>query len=82
MDDSKFADLIEFENSIEMGLDIVFLLRGKEYNISWEANKPFICVCPDGPVDVFDHTRELLENYKVDGEPLENLWEEIVIEFM
>lgn len=82
MTDNKFKDLAEFKYSIGLGLDIVFLLRGTEYNISWENHKPFICICPDGDAVVFNNADDLLNNYKIGETPIGELWEEIDIEFM
>ena len=48
MDYAKFENFQEFYDAVEMGLDIEFFIDGIRYNISWQNNKPFICVCPDG----------------------------------
>ena len=48
MDYAKLKIFKEFYDAVEMGLDIEFFIDGIRYNISWQNNKPFICVCPDG----------------------------------
>ena len=79
MSDNKFKDLEDFRSSVELGLDIVFAMRGTKYNISWNDDKPFICTCPDGDAVVFENADDLLNNYKIDGVPLKELWREFDI---
>lgn len=76
----KFKDFQEFYEAVEMGLDVEFFLRKIRYDISWRNNKPFICICPDGSAIFFYNTQDLLNNYKIEGVPIRDLWDEIDIE--
>ena len=79
MDYAKFENFQEFYDAIEMGLDIEFFIDGTRYNISWQNNKPFICVCPDGEPNYYSDTQDLLDNHKIDGVPIKDLWQNIDI---
>ena len=68
-----------FYDAVEMGLDIEFFIDGIRYNISWQNNKPFICVCPDGEPNYYSDTQDLLDNHKIDGVPIKDLWQNIDI---
>ncbi len=82
VDDSKFISYEDLYESVEMGLDIEFWLRGVMYNISWRDKKPFISICPNGGTTHFKNTEDLLNNYRIDGIPLGELWHEIDIILM
>lgn len=75
----SFEELME---EIEMGMDIEFLIYGIRYNISWRDNKPFICVCPDGEAIFFDSPSEMMDKYKVNGNPLRCIWKDFEILYM
>ena len=79
MDYAKFENFQEFYDAVEMGLDIEFFIDGIRYNISWQNNKPFICVCPDGEPNYYGDTQDLLDNHKIDGVPIKDLWQNIYI---
>ena len=79
MDYAKFENFQEFYDAVEMGLDIGFFIDGIRYNISWQNNKPFICVCPDGEPNYYSDTQDLLDNHKIDGVPIKDLWQNIDI---
>ena len=79
MDYAKFENFQEFYDAVEMGLDIEFFRDGIRYNISWQNNKPFICVCPDGEPNYYGDTQDLLDNHKIDGVPIKDLWQNIDI---
>lgn len=79
MDYAKFENFQEFYDAVEMGLDIEFFIDGIRYNISWHNNKPFICVCPDGEPNYYSDTQDLLDNHKIDGVPIKDLWQNIDI---
>ena len=79
MDYAKFENFQEFYDAVEMGLDIEFFIDGIRYNISWQNNKPFICVCPDGEPNYYSDTQDLLDNHKIDGVPIKDLWQNIYI---
>ena len=72
MDYAKFENFQEFYDAVEMGLDIEFFIDGIRYNISWQNNKPFICVCPDGEPNYYSDTQDLLDNHKIDGVPIKD----------
>lgn len=79
MNDNKFCGIDDLFKAVDMGLDIEFFIRKIRYNISWHSGKPFICVCPDGEAIFFDDTQDLLDNYKIEGIPIKDLWNEIDI---
>lgn len=79
MDYAKFENFQEFYDAVEMGLDIEFFIDGIRYNISWQNNKPFICVCPDGEPNYYSDIQDLLDNHKIDGVPIKDLWQNIDI---
>ena len=79
MDYAKFENFQEFYDAVEMGLDIEFFIDGIRYNISWQNNKPFICVGPDGEPNYYSDTQDLLDNHKIDGVPIKDLWQNIDI---
>ena len=79
MDYAKFENFQEFYDAVEMGLDIEFFIDGIRYNISWQNNKPFIFVCPDGEPNYYSDTQDLLDNHKIDGVPIKDLWQNIDI---
>ena len=79
MDYAKFENFQEFYDAVEMGLDIEFFIDGIRYNISWQNKKPFICVCPDGEPNYYGDTQDLLDNHKIDGVPIKDLWQNIDI---
>ena len=74
-----FESIDELRNAIKMGLDIEFFLYGVRYNISWRDYKPFICTCPDGDAVFFENENDLLDGYKINGNPLRDLWEDIEV---
>lgn len=82
MNSDRFDSLDELKNVIEMGLDIEFFIDDVRYNISWENNKPFICICPKGEAVFFDDVEDLLEKYNIKGKSLKELWSDIVIHVM
>lgn len=80
MNYGKFKNFKELYDDIEMGLDIEFLIGKVTYNISWENdNCVFISVCPDGETKYYSSTQELLDNYKIDGVAIKDLWRDINI---
>ena len=81
VDDTKLVSLNELIEAIDMGLDIVFLLRGVRYNISTDGT-PFIAVCPDGDGDYYKDGTALVTKHMIDGVALKDLWKEIYIESM
>lgn len=74
-----FESIDELRNAIEMGLDIEFFLYGVRYNISWRDYKPFICTCPDGDAVFFENAGDLLDEYKINGRSLRELWKDIEV---
>lgn len=64
---------------IDIGMDIEFFVYGKQYNISWRDNKPFICICPDGNAVFYDSPQEMFTEYRIDGKPLKDIWKDFEI---
>jgi hypothetical protein len=77
-DTYKLKSYEELFNAVEMGLDIEFFIGETRYNISWRK-KPFICICPYGDAIFFNDAADLLENYKINGKSLKELWQSIDI---
>ena len=53
-----------------MEYDIIF--HGKTTN-------PFICVCLTERTNYYSDTQDLLDNHKIDGVPIKDLWQNIDI---
>ena len=68
----------EFYDAVEMGLDIEFFIDGIRYNISWQNNKPFICVCPDVLRRVFVGTRLKAAEPRVAHKPCLSVIDQLV----
>lgn len=81
MSDDKFKNLDELQDSIEMGLDIECYIYGKRYYIGWSNNKRVIALCPDGDGDFFDSLEDMLE-FLIEGKPIKDIWQDIVIRSM
>ena len=77
IDTYKLLNFEELFENIDNGSDVEFFLKDKRYNISWRDNKPFICECPEGEAVFFENTNDLLCNYKVDGIPIKDFWQEM-----
>lgn len=75
----ELANLDELIDEIESGMDIEFYIYGFRYNISWRNDKPFICACPDGKAVFFNTTTEMMEEFKINGLPLKDIWQDIKI---
>ncbi len=78
-DFDKLESLDELIEAIDMGLDIEFILYGIRYNISWRDYKPFICTCPNGDAVFYADTRDMISHHKVNGKPLEDIWQDFEI---
>ena len=78
MDYAKFENFQEFYDAVEMGLDIEFFIDGIRYNISWQNNKPFICVCPDVLRCVFVGTRLKAAEPRVAHKPCLSVIDQLV----
>ena len=77
-DFDKFSTFDEFVDAVNMGLDIEFFIENVRYNISWNY-KPFICVCPDGDAVFYENADDLLNNHKINGKSLKDLWRNIEV---
>lgn len=75
----KLNNLKELTDEIDIGMDIEFCIGKQRYNISWRNDKPFICLCPDGEALFYADSKDMMENYLVNGTPLKDLWEDIGI---
>lgn len=75
----KLNSLEELMEEIDMGMDIEFFLFGNRYNISWRNNKPFICICPDGEAVFYDSPKKMFAEYKINGKPLKDIWQDFEI---
>ncbi|MCD7892376.1 MAG: hypothetical protein LUG60_01620 [Erysipelotrichaceae bacterium] len=75
----KLKSLEELMESVNYGIDIEFFVYGVRYDISWRNNKPFICVCPDGKAVFYDTPELMFENYKINGKPLKDIWQDFGI---
>ena len=79
----KLQSLEELKESLEMGMEVNFFMRGVWYLMEWEDDDHvFIAVCPDGEGNVYNSWDELFEKHMIDGEPIGNLWREFEIETM
>lgn len=75
----KLKSLEELMEEINVGMDIEFYVYEILYNISWENYKPYICVCPDGDAVFYDTPELMFENYKINGKPLKDIWQDFEI---
>lgn len=75
----KLKSLDELIDSIEIGFDIEFYLKGDRYNISpYYNDKRFIALCPDGDAIFYDDVDSILE-HKIKGVSIKDSWQEIDI---
>ncbi|WP_438349925.1 hypothetical protein ACP8HI_04445 [Paenibacillus sp. FA6] len=81
MSDDKFNNLEEFKESIEMRLDIECFIYGSRYYIGWSEGKRVIALCPDGDGEFFDSLEDMLE-FQIEGKPIKDIWQDIVIRCM
>lgn len=71
----------EMEKTIDIGHDVLFTLFGKKYAICPDDNGPSIAECFTEQHEAFFHSgKELLDGYIIDGKPLGELLEHIVID--
>lgn len=77
-DYDRLESLEELTKAIDMRLDIEFSLYGKRYNISTDGT-PFIALCPDGDGDYYLDARDMLENHRIDGKPLREIWRDFEV---
>ena len=73
----------EFVEHVENGADIMFDAFGKHYTVlGWNENGPLIAeqVTEDNEA-VFPDGRALLENYKIDGRRLTDVWDDVQITY-
>jgi hypothetical protein len=78
----KLKSFDELMKEINLGMDIEFYIYGTRYNISWRADKPFICTCPNGEAVFYDTPEDMFMKYEVDGKPLMDIWKDFEIMFM
>ena len=78
-DYAKFENLSEMSETIEIGVDLEFILFGKRYNISWRDNKPFICECPEGESKFYANAQTMLDKHRINDIALKELWNDIEI---
>lgn len=77
MDLGKFNNLSELIDSINLGLDIEFYLFGIRYNISPGDDEYFICECLNGNAVYYKNGLDMVNNYKINGKLLKDLWSDI-----
>lgn len=77
-DYDRLESLKELMEAIDMRLDIEFNLYGKRYNISTDGT-PFIALCPDGDGNYYSDAKDMVENHKIDGKPLKDIWRDFEI---
>lgn len=82
MEYGRFDSLEELIESINIGLDIEFILYGTRYNISPSEDTYFICVCPNGDAIHYKDGNELVSTYSVNGKPLKSIWQDIQLRSM
>lgn len=82
MNDNRFKDLEDLKSSIEMGLDIEFSLYGDPYYIGAPQGKLMIVLCPDIEEAIYANAEELLNNHKIKGKALKDIWQDIEISSM
>lgn len=70
----KFKSLQELKEAIEMGLDIECFIYGDRY---WIGAYGEIALCPDGDADVYKDAEDLLNNHRINGKPLIEIWQDI-----
>lgn len=77
-DYDRLESLDELIEAIDMGLDIEFNLHGIPYNISTDGI-PFIAVCPDGDGVYYSDAKDMVDNHRIDGTPLKDIWQDFEI---
>ena len=79
----KLGSLDELRQSLEMGMEVNFFMRGVWYLLEEKPDgKAMIAVCPDGKGERYGSWEELFEKHMVDGQPLGEQWREFEIEMM
>lgn len=77
-DFGKLENLEELIWAIDAGLDVEFYLHDVRYNISTDGT-PFIAVCPDGDGEYYKDARDMVENHKINGKALKDIWQDFKI---
>lgn len=79
----KLSSLDELRESLEMGMEVNFFMRGTWYLLEEKSDgRAMIAVCPDGKGILYDNWDALFSGYKVDGQPIGELWRAFEIETM
>ena len=79
MANDDFVSLQELIESIEMGLDIEFDLYGVRYYIGAPQGDLLISR-DDGEIeDYYTNAEDLVNNHYINGEPIKNIWQDMVI---
>ena len=76
----KLPNYEKLKASLEMGMEIEFFLYGIRYVISWESDgRPAVAECPDDYGKIFKDIDDLLNNCKIKGKFLKDIWQDIDI---
>lgn len=77
-----FTSLNDFRDSIDMGLDIDCNIYGERYYIGAPQGKLLIALSPNGDDQTYDNVDDLLNNHKIRGKLLKDIWFDIEINSM
>jgi len=67
----------EMANSLSFGEEYNFYYNNEEYWISKNKEGNYLTKVSDGSTQCFPNSEELLENAKIDGKTIKELWDDI-----